>query len=174
VGVSVDGIGTTPLSGQLRIDRPLGNEARALLQSEVARGYDEFLDRVSSGRKKSRADIDAVAQGHVWAGSDALRIGLVDHLGSFDEAVQAAARRAKLTRYAPEFIEPELTWAQQLVLALRTRAAGMLGAAAAGDSRGAALAALAQRLDPLTREVGRLARLNVPNRLYAYCFCEVR
>jgi hypothetical protein len=50
----------------------------------------------------------------------------------------------------------------------------MLGAAAAGDSRGAALAALAQRLDPLTREVERLARLNVPNRLYAYCFCEVR
>ena len=174
VGVSVDGIGTTPLSGQLRIDRPLGDEARALLQSEVSRGYDEFLDRVSSGRKKSRADIDAIAQGHVWAGSDALRIGLVDHLGSFDEAVQAAARRAKLTRYAPEFIEPELTWAQQLVLALRTRAAGMLGAAAAGDSRGAALAALAQRLDPLTREVERLARFNVPNRLYAYCFCEVR
>ena len=129
------------------------------MQSEVSRGYDEFLERVaSSGRKKSRADIDAIAQGHVWAGRDALRIGLVDHLGSFDEAVQAAARRAKLTRYAPEFIEPELTWAQQLVLALRTRAAGMLGAAAAGDSRGAALAALAQRLDPLTREVERLAR----------------
>jgi protease IV len=173
VGVSVDGVGTTPLSGQLRLDRPLGDQARALVQSQISRGYDEFLDRVSSGRKKSRADIDAIGQGHVWAGTDALRLGLVDHLGSFEEAVAAAARRAKLTRYAPEFIEPELTVAEQVALALRTRAASLLGRVAP-DSRQAALAALAQRLDPLAREVARLGRLNVPNRLYAYCFCEVR
>jgi protease IV len=173
VGVSVDGVGTTALSGQLRLDRPLGDQARALVQSQILRGYDEFLDRVASGRRKSRADIDAVAQGHVWAGSDALRLGLVDHLGSFDEAVAAAARRAKLTRYAPEFLQPELTLAQQLALALRTHAAGLLGSVAA-DSHAAALSALVQRLDPLTREVARLARLNVPDRLYAYCFCEVR
>jgi protease IV len=173
VGVSVDGVGTTPLSGQLRLDRPLGDQARALVQSQISRGYDEFLARVSSGRRKSRADIDAIAQGHVWAGTDALRLGLVDHLGSFDEAVQAAARRAKLTRYAPELIEPELTLVQQLALALRTRAAAFVGAATA-DSRDAAVVSLAQRLDPLAREVARIARLNVPNRLYAYCFCEVR
>ncbi len=173
VGVSVDGVGTTALSGQLRLDRPLGDQARALVQSQISRGYDEFLDRVASGRRKSRADIDAIAQGHVWAGGDALRLGLVDHLGSFDEAVAAAARRAKLTRYAPEFLQPELTLAQQLALALRTRAAGLLGSAAA-DPRAAALAGLAHRLDPLTREVAHLARLNVPDRLYAYCFCEVR
>ncbi|MGC1730521.1 MAG: signal peptide peptidase SppA, partial [Steroidobacteraceae bacterium] len=173
VGVSVDGVGTTPLSGQLRLDRPLGDQARALVQSQISRGYDEFLDRVSNGRRKSRADIDAIAQGHVWAGTDALRLGLVDHLGSFDEAVQAAAHRAKLTRYAPELIEPELTLAQQVALALRTRVAAFVGAATT-DSRDAALASLAQRLDPLAREVARLARLNVPNRLYAYCFCEVR
>ena len=173
VGVSVDGVGTTPLSGQLRIDRPLGDQARALVQSQISRGYDEFLDRVASGRRKTPADIDAIAQGHVWAGGDALRLGLVDHLGSFDEAVAAAARRAKLTRYAPEFLQPQLTLAQQLALALRTRAAGLLGSASA-DSRAAALATLAQRLDPLAREVARLARLNVPDRLYAYCFCEVQ
>jgi protease IV len=173
VGVSVDGVGTTPLSGQLRIDRPLGDQARALVQSQISRGYDEFLDRVSTGRRKSRADIDAIAQGHVWAGTDALRLGLVDHLGSFEEAVAAAARRAKLTSYAPEFIQPELSLAQQVALALRTRAAGLLGRATA-DSREAALASLAQRFDPLAREMARLARLNVPDRLYAYCFCEVR
>lgn len=173
VGLTVDGVGTTPLSGQLRLDRPLGDQARALVQSQISRGYDEFLDRVSAGRRKSRADIDAIAQGHVWAGTDALRLGLVDHLGTFDEAVAAAARRAKLTRYAPEFIQPGLTLAQQLALALQTRAAGLLGGATA-DSGEVALASLAQRLDPVAREVARLAHLNVPNRLYAYCFCDVR
>lgn len=171
VGVSVDGVGTTPLSGQLRIDRPLGAEARALLQSQIDRGYDEFLERVASGRKKSRADIDAIAQGHVWAGTDAKRLGLVDHLGSFDEAVRAAAHRARLTEYAPEFIEPELTWAQQLALAFKARVAGAFLHASADQL---ALQRLAGRLDPVAREAARLARFSVPSRLYAYCFCEIR
>ena len=117
IGVNVDGVGTTPLSGQLRLDRPLGEEARTLLQSQINRGYDEFVARVAVGRKKTPEQIDTIAQGHVWAGTDAHRLGLVDHLGSFDDAVKAAARRAKLTDYAPEFIEPELTWPQQLALA---------------------------------------------------------
>src|SRR5579862_3530719 len=171
VGVTVDGVGTTALSGQLRLDRPLGAEARALLQSQISRGYEEFLDRVSSGRNKSRADVDAIAQGRVWAGSDALRLGLVDHLGSFDEALKAAASRAKLTDYAPEFIEPELTWAQQLLMALRTSVARSFISSSPDQQ---ALAQLRERLDPIAHQVAILSRLSVPNHLYAYCFCEAR
>jgi protease IV len=171
VGVSVDGVGTTALSGQLRLDRPLGEEARTLLQSQVARGYAEFLERVASGRKKTRDQIDAIAQGRVWAGSDAHRLGLVDQLGSFNDAIKAAARRAKLTSYAAEFLEPELTWTQQLALQLKSGLVRWLWRAGP-DQR--ALAQIAQRLDPVTREAARLARFSVPDRLYAYCFCEVR
>jgi protease IV len=171
LGVSVDGVGTTPLSGQLRLDRPLGEDARALLQSQINRGYDEFLAHVADGRKKTTAQIDAIAQGRVWAGTDAHRLGLVDHLGFFDDAVKAAARRARLTDYAPEFIEPELTWAQQLALQLRSSVVGALFRASPGER---ALGELAQRLDPVAREVARLSRFSVPDRLYAHCFCEVR
>ena len=171
VGVSVDGVGTTPLSGQLRLDRPLGEEARVLLQSQINRGYDEFLARVATGRKKSRDQIDAIAQGRVWAGTDAHRLELVDQLGTFNDAVKAAARHAKLTDYAAEFIEPELTWAQQLALQLKTTAMRALVRASPGEL---ALRQVAQRLDPLAREVERLSRFSVPNRLYAYCFCEAR
>jgi protease IV len=171
IGVSVDGVGTTPLSGQLRIDRPLGEEARALLQSQINRGYDEFVARVAAGRKKTREQVDAIAQGHVWAGADAHRLGLIDHVGSFADALKAAARRAKLTDYAPEFIEPELTWAQQLALQLRSGSARAFFRASPSER---ALNELAQRLDPVAREAARLSRFSVPNRLYAYCFCEVR
>jgi protease-4 len=170
VGVSVDGVGTTPLSGQLRLDRPLGEEARVLLQSTVTRGYAEFLERVADGRKKTRDEVDKVAQGRVWAGNDAHRIGLVDRLGSFNDATQAAARRAKVTDYALEFIEPELTWAQALLMQLRSNVASLLLRASPGE---AALLQLAQRFDPVTREAQRLARFSTPNHLYAYCFCEV-
>jgi protease-4 len=174
VGVSVDGVGTTPLSGQLRIDRPLGDAARTLLQAGVSRGYEEFLSRVANGRKKTRDQVNEIAQGRVWAGSDAQRLGLVDHLGSFDDAVRAAAQRAKLTSYATQMLEPELTWAEQLVLQLKSRAAVAMLHLSSGDRSLAQVAEIAQRFDPLTREVARLSRFSVPNRLYAYCFCEVR
>ena len=170
VGVSVDGVGTTPLSGQLRLDRPLGEEARTLLQATVSRGYDEFLERVANGRKKTRDDVDKIAQGRVWSGTDANRIGLVDHLGSFNDATKAAARRAKVTDYTIEFIEPELTWAQALAMQLRSHLAALVLRASPGE---AALAQLAQRFDPVTREAQRLARFSARDRLYAYCFCEV-
>jgi protease-4 len=172
VGITVDGVGTTPLAGQLRIDRPMGEEARALLQSQIGRGYDEFLSRVSTGRKKSREEIDAVAQGRVWAGTDAKRLGLVDQLGSFDDAAHSAARHAKLTDYELEFVEPELSWAQELVLQLKSRAVKTL-LSAVMDEKTAALARVAQKFDPLTREVERLSRFTEPNKIYAYCFCGV-
>jgi protease-4 len=171
VGVHVDGVGTTALSGQLRLDRPLGEGARSLLQSTISRGYQEFLDRVAAGRNKSREQVDQIAQGRVWSGVDAKRLGLVDHLGSFDEAVKAAARRAKLTEYETRFIEPELSVAQQLALQFQT---GIIRLALRFEAARNPLAGAAARLDPLQREVERLGRFATPNRLYAYCFCSAR
>jgi protease-4 len=172
VGVTVDGVGTTPLAGQLRIDRPMSDDSRALLQSQIGRGYEEFLSRVSAGRKKTREEIDAIAQGRVWAGTDAKRLGLVDELGSFDDAVKSAARRAKLTDYQLEFVEPELTWAQQLVLQFKSKAVKTVLSAVV-DEKTAALARVAQKFDPLTREIERLSRFTERNKVYAYCFCGV-
>ena len=170
IGVTVDGVGTTPLAGQLRIDRPMSDESRTLLQSQIGRGYEEFLQRVSTGRKKTRDQIDAIAQGRVWSGNDAKRLGLVDQLGSFDDAVRSAARRAKLTDYELEFVEPELTWAQELVLQLKSSAAKTV-VGALMDDKSRAFARVAQKLDPLTQEVDLLSRFTEPNKVYAYCFC---
>ncbi|HEY6483731.1 MAG TPA: signal peptide peptidase SppA [Steroidobacteraceae bacterium] len=169
VGVNVDGVGTTALSSQLRIDRPLGADARALLQAEIQRGYEVFLDRVATGRRKTRDQVDAIAQGRVWSGVDAKRLGLVDELGSFADATKAAARRAKLSQYSVEFIQPSLSWAEELVLQLKTRT---VRAAFSADERTRALAAVASRFDPVAREVERLSRFSQPNHVYAYCFCE--
>ncbi len=121
VGVAVDGVGTTPLSGSLRVDRPLSEAARKFLQSTIEHGYEEFLARVSAGRKKTREQVDAVAQGRVWSGEDALGHGLVDKLGSFDDAVKSAAKRAKLDKYEVDFMRPEMSWAQELALSVKVR-----------------------------------------------------
>jgi protease-4 len=169
VGVNVDGVGTTPLASQMRLDRPLGPEARALLQSEIERGYEVFLERVATGRKKTREQVDSIAQGRVWAGVDAKRLGLVDGLGSFEDATTAAAHRAKMTDYEVEFMEPEMSWAEELLLQLKTRAVKAL--VSSGTIGTNPLAQVAARFDPLTKEVERLSRFSEPNRVYAYCFC---
>ncbi len=170
-GVNVDGVGTTPLSGQLRLDRPMGDEAKKFLQATIEHGYDEFLARVSTGRKKTRDQVDAIAQGRVWSGIDAKRLGLVDQLGSFDDAVKSAAKRAKLKDYDLHFVEPSLSWAQELALQVRIMAVRTLFHF---DERTRRLMSVADKLDPLTQEVDRLNRMSVPNRLYAYCFCTAR
>ena len=106
----------------------------------------------------------------MWAGVDGKRLGLVDELGSFDDAVKAAARRAKLTTYDVHFIEPELTWAEQLAMQLKSRLARLMFSA---DGNARALERVLGELDPLTREVELLSHFTARDRLYAYCFCGV-
>jgi protease-4 len=171
VGVSVDGVGTTNLSGQLRVDRPLGEDARVLIQSLIERGYEQFLEHVSEGRKKTRDEVHAIAQGRVWIGTDAKGNGLVDQLGLFDQAVNSAAQRAELgTDFEIERIEPQLSWAEQLALQVRVKIAGEVGEVAAK------LPAMrvAREFEPVAREIERWTRMNARDHRYAYCFCDVR
>ena len=176
-GVGVDGLATTPLDGMLRLDVPLTDAARTLLQSTVDYGYGQFLERVAAGRHRTTAQIDAIGQGRVWAGADARALGLVDHLGNFNDALDAAAKRAHVSDFKVQFLEPELTWMQSLSMAVKVRAVRVLASTGLADLTGLAppggLSALA-RATPLAREITRLSRLNQPDRLYAYCFCTVQ
>ena len=172
VGVSVDGVGTTPLAGALSYARPLSTEVSGLLQSQVNRGYQEFLDRVASGRRQTPQQIDAIGQGRVWAGGDALRLGLVDHLGTLEDAVKSAAQLAKVTQYQVEFVQPHLSWAEQLFQQTQARAAGAAVSLFHVDAQSFGLAEVADRLDPMARDLEQLARFSAPGHLYSYCFCS--
>jgi protease IV len=109
MGIYSDGVGTTPLSGALRSDRPLGDEARRLLQSFIENGYREFLGLVARHRDMSIDEVDAVAQGRVWTGAQAQQRGLIDQLGSLNSAIASAARIAGLgEEFAVTYVEPEL------------------------------------------------------------------
>ena len=172
VGVSVDGVGTTPLAGALSYDRPLSPEVSGLLQSQVNRGYQEFLDRVAAGRKQTAQQIDAIGQGRVWAGADAQRLGLVDHLGTLEDAVKAAAQLAKVTQYRVEFVQPHLSWAEQLFQQTQARAAATAVSLFHADTQSFGLAEVANRLDPMASDLEQLVRFSAPGHLYSYCFCS--
>ena len=171
VGVSVDGVGTTPLAGALSIDRPLSSDASELIQSQIDRGYQQFVGHVAAGRRETPQQIDAIGQGRVWAGADARRNGLVDRLGTLEDAVKAAAQLAKGTSYQVEFVQPHLSWAEQLFQNTQARAAGAAVSLFHVDAQSFGLAEVATRLNPLARDLTQLARFSVPGHLYAYCFC---
>lgn len=79
--------------------RPLDATTRAFAQEGVEKIYSLFVNRVSTGRKMTFEQVDAIGQGRVWSGSDAIKIGLVDKIGGMDEAIKEAARLGKTTKY---------------------------------------------------------------------------
>lgn len=80
--------------------RPLTAYERNVLQNYVNQGYETFLSRVMAGRGLSHDELDAIAQGRVWTGEDAQKIGLVDVLGGLEDAVKIAAAKAGISDYS--------------------------------------------------------------------------
>jgi len=99
LGVKFDEVKTNKHAAFGTPARPFNAEEMALLEQYVGRGYDLFRQRVADGRKQSVEAIEEVAQGRVWLGNDALKIKLVDAIGSLDDAVKKAAELAKLSEY---------------------------------------------------------------------------
>lgn len=115
IGIHNDGVGTNPLAGALRIDRPLSDQAARLIQGSVDNIYQRFVGLVASGRGMDVAAVDRIAQGRVWTGRQAQERRLVDHLGGLDAAVAAAARRAGVENYQTVPIEPPLDLRERLL-----------------------------------------------------------
>ena len=128
LGIHTDGVGTTELAGKMRLDRPLDDGLRRIFQAAVEHSYDDFITLVAEGRAQSRSDIQAVAQGRVWSGSQALEHGLVDQAGTLQQAIDAAARIAGLgTDYEAVYDEWEISPFEAMLLDLTGGAAARIG-----------------------------------------------
>lgn len=95
IGVHTDGVSTSPLA-DVATTKALPPEVQQMMQLSIENGYKNFLGLVAKSRHKTPEQIDQIAQGHVWTGSDAKANGLVDAMGDFDDAVAKAAELAKL------------------------------------------------------------------------------
>ena len=98
LGVHTDGVATSPLA-DIAVTKALPQEFSQMMQLNIENGYKNFLDLVAKSRKMTPQQVDQIAQGHVWLGSDAKANGLVDQLGDFDDAVKKAAELAKLQQW---------------------------------------------------------------------------
>lgn len=99
LGVTFDGVKTGPYADLMNPTRPMNDNEKQIVQAEIEMIYAQFKRRVAEGRKMDTAAVEVIAQGRVWAGSRAREVGLIDRFGGLHDAVQSAARMAKLTDY---------------------------------------------------------------------------
>ncbi len=172
LGIHTDGVGTTPLAGSLDIRRPLSPQIETILTDVIQHGYRQFIDKVAAARKQTPEQINTIAQGRVWTGSQAMQRGLVDQMGGLADAVDAAAARAKLgTDFRVQYIEPKMsTWerlaysmgSSDALASIARRAGFSLPAALLGSEDLQQAAAVMRSLDGKRYGV------------FAHCFCTLR
>jgi protease-4 len=110
LGVNVETVKFGQYADMGTANRPLNAAEQAILQRYIDRIYKDFISKVATGRKLTEAHVDSIAQGRVWSGTDAKKIGLIDEFGGLDEAIAIAAKKVNLTAYRitnlPEQKEP--------------------------------------------------------------------
>jgi protease-4 len=99
VGIHAEQVNTHENAAEYSVFKPIDEKFRIVTQESVERIYNTFLNRVAAGRKMTFAQVDAVAQGRVWSGSEAMKVGLVDEIGGMDVALKEAAKLAKIKTY---------------------------------------------------------------------------
>ncbi|MFB6454879.1 signal peptide peptidase SppA [Chitinophaga sp. Hz27] len=99
LGVTFDGVKTAEYADLGTMGRPMTDAEKRLIQNGVDSTYATFKSRVVAGRKLAPAIVDSIAQGHVWSGVQAVKLGLVDRLGGINDALSSAAKVAKLSSY---------------------------------------------------------------------------
>lgn len=165
LGVHTDGIGTTDFSGLSRT-RTLDPGVSDIFQRSIERGYDKFITLVADERNMPKENVDGIAQGRVWIGTKAKEIGLVDELGTLEDAIAAAAGLAEIKNYGTKYIEPtlsakELFW-KEFFSDTSHFIAENLGTFSTDNL-------LLKQLNIVTDELDEFKQFNDPHGAYAFC-----
>ncbi|HAB73239.1 MAG TPA: signal peptide peptidase SppA, partial [Pantoea sp.] len=164
IGVHTDGVATSPLA-DVASTKALPTEVQQLMQLTIENGYRNFVGLVAASRHKTPEQIDAIAQGHVWTGSDAKANGLVDALGDFDDAVKKAGELAKIAK-------PQLSWYQDqpgMFDMLLSQVTASAQAVLPTTLKAWLPAPMLDVMSAMKQQPGLLNNLNDPQNRYAFC-----
>ncbi|HHK7959011.1 TPA: signal peptide peptidase SppA [Serratia marcescens] len=164
LGVHTDGVATSPLA-DIAVTKALPQEFSQMMQLNIENGYKNFLDLVAKSRKMTPQQVDQIAQGHVWLGSDAKANGLVDQLGDFDDAVKKAAELAKLQQWQLDWFVDTPSLSDMVLSQFGVSIHAMLPAAI----QAILPAPLASVANAVKEQPGLFNNLNDPQNRYAIC-----
>ena len=168
LGIHTDGVATSQWSG-ISVTRGISPEIGKVIQRSVERGYHNFISLVANERNMSLEDVDKIAQGRVWTGQRAVKLGLVDKIGDMNDAVSKAAELAKLSTYDTKVIKKELTPEELILQELFAKASTYLPEASDNSS------VVNSLLNKLNSSLEELSQFDDPKNLYLICeSCSVK
>lgn len=171
IGVHTDGVGTTSWAGAFRPDKELNDGLSELIQSNIDHGYQQFISAVAMARNLDIEMVDTIARGRVWTAKQAKEFGLIDEIGSLDDALTDAALKANIDdNYDVVWMEQELTEMQKFFMTTLAQAGSLLDI----DLLSQEQEMLKQLIEPIQdslKMVLNAKRGQVTQ--YAHCFCEV-
>jgi protease-4 len=176
LSINTGGYTTTWLAGSYDPRRPLDPRLAQLVQGIIKNVYSEFTTKAAAARKTTPAKIDAIAQGRVWTGAQALERNLIDRTGNFEDAIKAAAARAKIpetTRVA--YIEAELTLVERIAQSFGNEASSLLakvGLRLVPAGLPAGIANDMQRDLEWLAAIADNSRAGIPFVALAHCMCD--
>ncbi|MFY7867536.1 signal peptide peptidase SppA [Roseateles sp.] len=172
LSIHTGGHTTTWLAGGYDPRRPLDPRMASAVQSGINHIYAEFTGKAAKARKKPVAEIDAVAQGRVWTGAQALERGLVDRLGSLDDAIKSAAVKAKLgTDARVSYVEGEMGRLERLLSSLDEVVAPSIAAAIRAEL-GLTLPKAVQEAQAELAFVSEISNSGKPFGAVVHCLCR--
>ena len=170
LGIYSDGVGTTKLADAYDPGRPINPLIADLLEQTVEQGYRLFIEKVSDGRRIPPETVEKMAQGRVWSGATAKKLGLVDRLGSLQDAVRAAAEKTDLSEYEVTYIQKPLTAREKLIQNLNRLFFAFFRNRLLIDIHPSL-----KLINALEKDIEPVMQFNDPRGLYAYCLtCEVQ
>ncbi len=164
LGVHTDGVSTSPLA-DVSMTKALPDQVQQMMQISIENGYHNFLSLVADSRHKTTEQIDQIAQGHVWTGSDAKENGLVDELGDFDDATRKAAELAHITTPRLDWYQEQPTFFDQVLDQMSSSVSASLPV----SIKAFLPAPLAEVMTDLQNQPGLTGQAADPQNRYAYC-----
>lgn len=173
LGINIDGVGTTELSGQMDMLQGIGDDIADYYQLSVEQIYEDFVTMIAEFRDQDVDEVYAAAEGRVWTGLQAEELGLVDRLGNLDDAIESAAELAGLVpgEFSIDRYRSQSGWADRLLLGTISLASPALKAI---GMEPIVPKPLRQLLDAATEPLVFLERFDDPRNTYVYCFCDIR
>ncbi len=175
IGVHTDGVGTTRFAGAFDVTRPLDPAVGQVIQSIIDKGYRDFTGKVATARKQSVEQIDEVARGRVWSGSQAKQRGLVDAFGGMEQAISDVAQRAKLGKpdaYRVRYMEETASPFERFFSGFAESSIGAKWLRESSFAQGLLASALPQAGDDLRFIASAVKPVSGTRvKALAYCFC---
>ena len=169
LGIHNDGVGTTKLADAFDPARPLNPIVADSMDQIIRHSYQNFIERVSDGRNLSPEDVEKIAQGRVWAGKNAIEIGLLDKFCNLQDATQSAAKIANLKDYDIINVEQPLTAREKIIRRLNRLLTSALNSFWSPTTQ-----PVVRFYNDVGSEIKQILELNDPQGIYSYCLiCNI-